>query len=87
MFSLLENLLIASALWGWTYGKLNPTLVEITRNFINVQRELTRNHITGIHRIIILDEAEAVHELDLGDVTSAVLEVALDVFLGHCKTG
>ena len=48
---------------------------------------LTRNHISRIHRIIILDEAEAVHQLDLCDVTSAMsLEVGLDVLLRHCSS-
>lgn len=49
--------------------------------------ELTRNHIPSIQCIIVLDEAEAVHELDLGDVSSTILEVVLDVFLCDCGSG
>lgn len=49
--------------------------------------ELTRNHIPSIQCIIVLDEAEAIHELDLGNVSSTILEVVLDVFLGDCGSG
>jgi len=42
-----------------------------------------RNDIAGIHRILILNETEAVHELDLGDLSGAMsVEVALDICLG-----
>ena len=47
---------------------------------------LTRNHVPRIQRIVVLDEAKAVHELHLGDVTSAILgEMGLDIFLRHCE--
>ncbi len=49
--------------------------------------ELTRNHIPSVQRIIILNEAEAIHELDLGNVPSTILEVVLDVFLRDCGIG
>ena len=49
--------------------------------------ELTRNYIPSIKCIIVLDEAEAVHELDLGNVPSTILEVVLDVFLRDCGSG
>ena len=50
-------------------------------------RELTRYHVPSIQCIVILNEAEAIHELDLGDVSSTILEVVLDVFLGDCGSG
>ena len=49
--------------------------------------ELTRNYIPRIQCIIVLDEAEAVHELDFGNVSSTILEVILDVFLRYCRSG
>lgn len=48
--------------------------------------KLTRHHVPSIQRIIVLDEPEAVHQLDFGDVASSILgEVGLDVFLGDCN--
>lgn len=48
--------------------------------------ELTRHHVTGIQRIIVLDEAEAVHKLHLGNIAGAILgEMGLDIFLRHCE--
>jgi hypothetical protein len=42
--------------------------------------------IAGIQRILVLDKTEAVHKLDLGDLTSAMLgEVVLDIGLGGCS--
>jgi hypothetical protein len=44
----------------------------------------TRNNITSIHRIVILDEPESVHELDFGDVTGSMsFEMFLNIFLGN----
>lgn len=44
----------------------------------------TWNDIAGIHGILVFDEAKAIHELDLGNLTSAMsLEVRLDV--GLCR--
>lgn len=44
---------------------------------------LTGNDIACIHCILVLDEAEAIHELDLGDFASAMgLEMGLDIGLG-----
>jgi hypothetical protein len=43
----------------------------------------TRDNIASIHRILVLDEAEAVHEFDLGDLSGAMgIEVGLDISLG-----
>lgn len=47
----------------------------------------TRDHVSRVKCIIILDEAKAIHELDLGDVTRSFLEVALDIFLCDCRPG
>ena len=47
------------------------------------QRKLTRDDVAGIHGVLVLDEAEAVHELDLGDLASAMgLEMSLNFSLG-----
>lgn len=46
---------------------------------------LTRNDISGIHGILVLDEAEAIHELDLGDLASAMgRKVGFNIGLGGC---
>lgn len=48
----------------------------------------TRDDVSRIHRIVILDEAEAIHELDLGDGSSLVSgKVFFDVRLGDCESG
>ena len=49
--------------------------------------KLTGNTIPSIQCIVILDKAETVHKLDLGNVSSTLLEVVLDVFLGDCGSG
>ena len=49
--------------------------------------ELTRDNIPSIQCVVVLNEAKAIHELDLGDCPSAILEVVLDVFLGDCGSG
>lgn len=47
----------------------------------------TWNDITCVHGILVLDEAEAIHELDLGDFAGAMgVEVVLNVGLGSCST-
>lgn len=51
----------------------------------NMARSLTWNHVSSIQRILVLDKTEAVHKLDLGDLTGAMLgEMGLDVGLGGC---
>jgi hypothetical protein len=43
----------------------------------------TGNHIAGIHSILVFDESEAIHELDLGDLSCAMsVEMGLDICLG-----
>lgn len=48
--------------------------------------KLTWNNIPGIHRILVFDEAEAVHELDLGNLTRAMAaKVFFDFLFGDWK--
>lgn len=48
---------------------------------------LTRNNIACIHGIFVLDETEAIHELDLGYLAGAMgVEVVLNVGLGSYST-
>lgn len=43
----------------------------------------TRYNITGIHGILIFNEAEAVHQLDFGNLSGAMgAEVFLDILFG-----
>ena len=47
--------------------------------------ELTGNGVSGIKFILVFNEAEAAHELDLGDLATSILgEVVFDVRLGSC---
>lgn len=49
-------------------------------------RTHTRNNITRVHRITVLDETKAVHELDLRNLAGAMLlEMFFDVGLGSYK--
>lgn len=57
------------------------SLADITRR----EWALTRYNITSIHGILILNETEAIHELDLSDLTCAMrCEVGLNIGLGGC---
>jgi len=48
---------------------------------------LTRYNIAGVHGILVLDEAEAVHQLDFRDLTRPMgTEVFLDILLGNCQS-
>lgn len=43
----------------------------------------TRYHIARIHGVLVLDEPEAIHELNLGDLAGAMgVEVILNIGLG-----
>jgi len=43
----------------------------------------TWHDIARVHGILVLDEAEAIHQLDLGDFTGAMsVEVVLNIGLG-----
>ena len=47
---------------------------------------LTWNDVARIHRIFVLDKAEAIHELDFGNLARAMgVEVVLNIGLGSCK--
>ena len=42
----------------------------------------TRNHIARVHRVLVLNETEAIHELNLGDLAGAMgVEVVLNIGL------
>lgn len=44
--------------------------------------------VAGVHGVAVLDEAEAVHELDVEDLAGAMfVKVALDVGSGDCCGG
>lgn len=46
----------------------------------------TWHDITGVHGILVLDEAESDHQLDFDDLAGAMfLKVRSDFFLGHCR--
>lgn len=64
-----------------TYGKLCVVLAP--KVACREEECHTRNDIASVHCVLILNEAEAIHEFDLGDLTSAMcLEMSLDVCLG-----
>ncbi len=43
----------------------------------------SRDHILGVQRVLVLYEAEAIHQFDLDDLTSAMaVEVIFNVLLG-----
>src|SRR4051794_18158734 len=49
------------------------------------ERECTRNHVASIHSILVLDEAKAIHELDLGDLAGAMsVEMGFNIGFGSC---
>lgn len=64
-----------------TYGKLRES---VSYSFLKrVGGIITRNYISSIHGILVLDESKAVHELDLLDRTGAMGgEMGLNVSLG-----
>lgn len=45
---------------------------------------LTWNHIPSVHRIFVLDEAKAIHQLDLCNFAGMGGEVVLDIGLCSC---
>ena len=48
--------------------------------------QLTRNHITRIHSILVFNESKTIHELDLSDLSSAMsVEVSFNICLGCCE--
>ena len=48
------------------------------------RRRLTRNNITRIQRIFVLNKTKAIHQFDLGDLARMGVEVRLDICLGSC---
>lgn len=50
--------------------------------------QLTRHNVTGVHGILVLDEAEAIHELDLDNLAGAMgRKVGLNIGLGSYRRG
>lgn len=50
------------------------------------ENKLTRDNIPSIHCILIFYKAEAIHKLDLGNLSRAMAaEMLLDILFGHCK--
>lgn len=63
------------------------TVNSIERDGRSAGGEHTRYDITGIHGILIFDEAEAIHQLDLRNLSGAMgTEVFLDILFGDCKS-
>lgn len=61
---------------------------ELLHLRVGAPLSLTWNHVSGIHGVLIFDKTEAVHELDLGNLASAMLgEVGFDVGLGGYSGG
>ena len=56
------------------------------QKFVVIEELPTRYHIPSVQRIVILDEAKAVHKLHFGNVAGAILgEMGLDILLRHCR--
>ena len=57
---------------------------KLVEDLEGIKREgdLTRDHISRVNRLIVLDEAEAIHDFDLADGTRSILEVIRDILLG-----
>ena len=54
--------------------------------FKHEEDRLTWNDVARIHGILVLDEAKAIHELDLDNLTGAMgREVCLDIIFGGCR--
>lgn len=67
-----------------TYGKLAKLLAH-AQSGKSGRWQHTWDDVTGIHWILVLNEAKAVHDLDLLNNSGAVSgEVVLDIFLGSC---
>jgi hypothetical protein len=49
-------------------------------------RWLTWDNITRVHGVFVLDETEAIHELDFGDLASTMgREMGLNISLGRFR--
>ena len=55
---------------------------------VATEEEIRTGHdVTRVHRIFVLDEAKAIHQLDLGNLAGATgVEVVLNIGLGSCIT-
>lgn len=77
---------------GATNGGRRVSKVGVTKRLTQghfkkaEEGRLTRNNVAGIHRILVFDEAETVHQLHLGDFPGAMSrKVCLDIGLGSCR--
>lgn len=73
--------------WG-AYGTLQENNVsksaQIKGNIRSRSAILTRHNISGIQLVVIFDEAETAHQLDLRDLARAMAaEMFLDVAFSH----
>lgn len=51
-----------------------------------LKRAFTWNDVARIHRVFVLDEAEAIHEFDFDNLAGTMgREVCLDVTLSSCR--
>jgi hypothetical protein len=66
------------------YGTLHEKIGLASKHTQGTVDSFTRYNISGIKLVVIFDEAEAVHQLDLRDFTRAMAaEVFFDVTFGH----
>ena len=72
-----------------TYGTLQENTVRKSAQIMNGNKMshsaiLTGHNISGIQLVVIFDEAETVHQLDLRDLAGAMTaEMFLDVAFSH----
>lgn len=89
-----ESIAIASStseLNGQTRAHEVPSVKGCVDRLLCIRAEetvvgLTGNDITGIHGILVFDESETIHELDLGDLPGAMgVEMIFNISFGGCR--
>lgn len=69
-----------------TYGRLRAHGRSVFSAYSRLGGRLTRDNVASIHGVLVFDEAEAVHQLDLGDFSGAMSrKVSLNIGLGSCR--
>ncbi len=72
----------------WHAGLRDDGKREVAPQRQKGTRVLTWNNVPGVHGILVLDEAKAVHKLDFGNLAGPVgSEVSLDIGLGSWGWG
>lgn len=67
-----------------TYERLQHSGQQSAQTML--RGRLTRDNILSVHGILVLDETEAVHQLDLGDFSGSMSrKVSLNIGLGSCS--